>query len=160
MWGLPISVDLSLAGMMVEILGALLLAVDAIGIVRVNKWAEAPGSVASKFADLFSGRPNWATLVAVLLVVMATLIAGFVGMQFEWLAKRMGPWGNAVRLLLGVSIGILSMEVVHRGLLLLTRLMHKASSMTEERTAGIYGALMLIVGFALQFLGAVGQAMK
>jgi hypothetical protein len=160
MLGLSFGAELSLVGMIAEIVGALLLAVDAIGVERVNRWAEAPGNVASKLADGFSIRPTLSSLVAIVLVILLLMVDVLIGRRLEWLIEWAGPWGGPLKLVLGISFGFTGMALLYRGLLLLTRMLHKASTMTEERTAGIYGSLLLVTGFALQFAGTLDQALK
>ena len=160
MWGLSIGVDLSLFGMIVEIIGALLLAVEAIGVDRVSNWAESSNSVAGAMANGVRGRPRGTTVVAFVFIAAAYFIGGLTSEKFDWLATKAGYWRGAVGFLIGLFISYLTLEGFRIGLLSLTRLLKRVSRMTKLRTAAIYGSLLLVAGFLLQFLGTLEQAWK
>ena len=131
---------LTLTGLVVDIIGAFILAVEAIGVDRVRDWR------GRLWGD------SWTTPIIGWVVTGAILFwlvrAGLYPLE-EWWFRGATAFG----ILLGVGIAMI-------GILELTeRFMSAAELSTRRRAAGLLGFTLLAAGFALQFAGTLWGAL-
>lgn len=148
--------------MALEIIGALLLAIDAIGVDRVKKWADGPALVRRL---LLSGvqpemRRAPGLLAAFILVVIDYILGGYAAARLDWLFDGYPRKQGALGFLVGLAVALSALELFRFLLLGITNALLSVSSMAERKTAAILGAVLLVVGFSMQFSGTLTQAMK
>jgi hypothetical protein len=142
---------LVLLGLIGEISGALLLAVEAIGPARVRHWASLP--LRAQFRPPAKG-PWWSALAYGIIGV--PLAMGAVVFD-NWLAQGWPSWiAFPLAVLALYSFTFYAWKFFLAMLRRVSAALLLSAKSTEKRTAAAYGALFLLCGFILQFIGVVG----
>ena len=140
---------LVLFGLLIEVTGAFFLAAEAIGLERIQFWADV-------VVDLLGRARLWSFgLVLMFLYVFALALSTRYRVSEIIDGRKAGypPWMSvsAVFLVI-VYISILSFWLLNS----LPRFLLFAKTSTERRSAATLGFLLLFIGFLLQFTGTLG----
>ena len=157
----PMNTIIILSGMALEIVGALLLAIDAIGVDRVRNWAGGPTVVRRILSGVSpETKRHSAILVAFILVVVAYALGGYAAAKLDWLFDGNPGMQGALGFLVGLGVALSALELFRFLLLGITAVLLSATGMAERRTAAILGAVLLVVGFSMQFFGTLTLALE
>ena len=162
-------VTATLIGLCLDIVGAFFLSAQAIGLERIQSWKKQyfdnPSYVAGTHKMEEMERRSKETNLRALpfvLVLIATSLGGFIGtwislgidsLQLTWLPKHMGLIG----VLLGGAIGAYTIDFIALIFRAASSVFVWIDSRTQQGTIGLIGFTLLLVGFVLQFIGALSS---
>jgi drug/metabolite transporter (DMT)-like permease len=158
--------SLILAGLCAEILGGLVLSIDAIGLDRVKKWSERMTTIGRQATGREPAPRDSITRPGInrLLVAFCAPLGAMVVLYF-FLPERTEaltmPWWKYILIVLGGGIaGPVAYFAVAYAILGVTTLLVFAEQRAERKTAGIVGFGALLIGFVLQFSGTLVDALR
>lgn len=158
-------VVLQLVGMLIEIVGAFILAADAIGLNRLRKWVKSLTHITAQLSQKEASNDSILKPSAARLVYTGIIAAGS-GFG-SWLSTHPPTWASyipnwlfrAFSIVAGGLCGMLIFFVVVYSILALIGFINMVEVRARKRRAGLIGFLLLLVGFVSQFIGALGQAL-
>jgi hypothetical protein len=141
---------LTLAGILVELVGGLLLSVDAIGPERVQRWMSSLLFLSKRVETYPRQSPWWLTLFLAFFVPLVV----FLIFPFLVPAQSSGWWtGLVAGFLTNFILGFLALM-----LLGMASFLKFAETNHATKRTGAIGFVILTVGFLLQFVGTIFQA--
>lgn len=154
-----------LIGMLVEIVGAFILAADAIGLSRLRKWVKSLAHITEQLSRNEKSNDSILKPSAARLIYAAITATGS-GFG-SWLSIHPPAWASsiphwlfvAISLVAGGLCGMLIFFGVVYSILALIGFINVVEVRARKRRAGLIGFLLLLVGFVFQFIGAFGQAL-
>lgn len=153
------STSLTLAGLIIDLVGAFILSVEAIGIDRVQAWGDAlrlfPNAPRAAGSSTFTDPRR----------ILSGVLGGFgsaVGYwTYQYVAKHFAT-GVAVQMasaVLGAIAGMAGSLVVLAGCRAMALFLLHAQARARRQSAGTLGFAFLAIGFALQFAGTLMSAL-
>jgi len=161
-WSVLLTLLPVLVGLILELAGAFLLAVEAIGIDRIRDWRRLGAERASwvlepKKTGMMARRSLEARLrwLPTILVGTASGLGAYAGGGLALFVKQhAGPaWLSILAGLAGITVGAFFIDAVVLVLRGITFLLGSVEASAERRTIGISGFFFLAVGIALQVFG-------
>jgi hypothetical protein len=149
---------LSLTGLVLDISGAFVLSLDAIGLDRVHAWTERFVQLRSEIEE--PNKPIGLRHPARFISAIGAGAGAGIGPLLHNYFMKDQSW---VSIVLFSFLGGISAVMIGFGIIFIIRfvsiLLTKIERKARERTVGGIGFVLLILGFLLQFVGTTLQAL-
>jgi hypothetical protein len=158
-------VCLILLGYILEILGAFVLAAQAIGLNRLSQWinsltrirAELSGDIDPTDSII---RPGVARIIFASICAVGAGIGSYYGSHPPKWAATFPTWAARFGApLIGALVGVVLYRIILVAMKLTVNGLLLVESRTRRHASGILGFIMLLIGFILQFSGTLGDSL-